>query len=275
MDCDLFVLQMPDFMPDYDKSESYGYAKQTQKRERLITLLNKTSHGYCMYCYTKVQVDSKQFGHLEHGIEKSADTIGVLEKCVLNMALACPVCNVKFKARFEDERIKNIKSSEEIKALLNKDNCKAHKCNTICQELIDLRKKYTKAQHGHILLQPLSREYSSNLHPVTGNPLHINYDLLRGEFVSDSKNKEIQEKEFIYDHINMFHLNDKVFRTNEVYRFCKDVINNEHINLEKHRYDNMIVDILINALCPLPEDSIRKICEVIYLTGVIRARNMR
>ena len=102
----------------------------------------------------------------------------------------------------------------------------------------------------------------------------MEYDMIKGEFVSDRLNRDAREKTFIKDHINLFHLNDRYYRTNEIYRFCRDIIYHKQVNLEKQRYNNMIVDLFIDKLDSLPEESIYKICEIIYLSGVIMGRKM-
>lgn len=52
-----------------------------------------------MYCYTRVLVDRKMFGNLEHAIEKNNSD--KLIECIPNIGLACPTCNQSFKRRNE------------------------------------------------------------------------------------------------------------------------------------------------------------------------------
>lgn len=62
------IIDIPSFMPQYESDKNYGY--KGTNGERLLELLYKTTKGYCMYCYCKIDIDTKKFGHLEHAIEK-------------------------------------------------------------------------------------------------------------------------------------------------------------------------------------------------------------
>lgn len=62
------IIDIPLFTPQYESDKSYGY--KGINGERLLELLYKTTKGYCMYCYCKINIDTKKFGHLEHAIEK-------------------------------------------------------------------------------------------------------------------------------------------------------------------------------------------------------------
>ncbi len=48
-----------------------------------------------MYCYTRIQVAGKYMGDLEHAIERRNSVL--LEECIPNIGIACPVCNESFK----------------------------------------------------------------------------------------------------------------------------------------------------------------------------------
>ena len=58
-------MELPIFHPEYKKWIKYGY-KNTKEKLNLNKVLLKSSHGYCMYCYSRVLVDEKNFGNLEH-----------------------------------------------------------------------------------------------------------------------------------------------------------------------------------------------------------------
>ena len=84
---DIFAqIEMPVFSPLYDPDTEYGY-KKSQHKKNLQALLNKTSEGFCMYCYVRVAIDGKLWGHLEHSIEKKNSRY--LTECVPNIAWAC------------------------------------------------------------------------------------------------------------------------------------------------------------------------------------------
>ena len=99
---DLFEqIEMPGFSPAYDPKTKYGYTNPHYKRN-LKELLNKTSEGFCMYCYVTVAADGKLWGHLEHSIKKTNSKY--LTECIPNIGWTCPVCNDIFKKYKEKER---------------------------------------------------------------------------------------------------------------------------------------------------------------------------
>lgn len=55
-----------------------------------------------MYCYAKVLVDRKNFGHLEHSIEKV--NCDKLVNCLANISITCSKCNLSFKKRGDNQR---------------------------------------------------------------------------------------------------------------------------------------------------------------------------
>lgn len=268
---DLTLISIPNFMPDYEEVP-YGYSSGTKKRENLIAKLDETSHGYCMYCYSRIRIDKKLYYHIEHGIEKANDDNDKLRNCVMNMAIACPICNNRFKKVCEKERIEFISGTEEYTKFFE-GNCCAPNCRQMCSELIELRKKVNENVFGHIVFQPLSSNYPSNIHPSTKRPLHIQYDILLGKFIPSAMNlKSESEKDFLYDHINYFHLNDLQYRTDELYNFCKDVIDNELTSFPKGRYNNYIVDLFIDKIIVLELEEIYRICRLVYLLGLLSGR---
>lgn len=48
---DFFVVDIPVFVPEYDKDKKYGW---TNYKDELWDLLKETTHGYCMYCYDRI-----------------------------------------------------------------------------------------------------------------------------------------------------------------------------------------------------------------------------
>lgn len=67
---DILRLKIPCFQPEYKRWKRYGYTDVTEK-ENLHKLLEDTTGGYCMYCFSRVKIDGKSHGHLEHAIEKN------------------------------------------------------------------------------------------------------------------------------------------------------------------------------------------------------------
>lgn len=66
---DFIYLNIPAFRVPYRRWKKYGYSK-AEERENTKEVLYKAGMGYCMYCYSRVQVDQKRYGNLEHAIEK-------------------------------------------------------------------------------------------------------------------------------------------------------------------------------------------------------------
>ena len=66
---DYLMIEMPPVRPQYKKWKKYGYSKAKEKIN-LLGVLEKSSEGYCMYCYSRVRVDRKLSENLEHAIEK-------------------------------------------------------------------------------------------------------------------------------------------------------------------------------------------------------------
>ena len=64
---DFFVVDIPVFVPEYDKDKKYGW---TNYKDELWDLLKETTHGYCMYCYDRIWINQERRGQIEHGIEK-------------------------------------------------------------------------------------------------------------------------------------------------------------------------------------------------------------
>lgn len=65
----ILTLEIPRFHPKYKRREKYGY-KNTKEKDNLKAVLEESSRGYCMYCYSRMRVDGKLYANLEHAIEK-------------------------------------------------------------------------------------------------------------------------------------------------------------------------------------------------------------
>lgn len=74
------------------------------------------------------------------------------------------------------------------------------------------------------------------------------------------------ERKFIEEHILKFNLNDSVYRTREILKFCEDIINGDRY-LRKGKYNNYIVDLFIDKLENLDEEARIKLCSTIYMIG--------
>jgi hypothetical protein len=105
--------------------------------------------------------------------------------------------------------------------------------------------------------------------------MNMQYDLLKGEFIPHLRNENnLLEKEFIEDHINLFHLNNVEFRTDEIYRLCKDIINNPDSNINENQYNNLMVKVFVRKISMCSKSEIHNICKLIYIRGLLLGRNI-
>lgn len=256
----MFLLDIPNFIPKYKEHESYGY--KGKGGENLKNILIKASKGYCMYCYAKILIDRKNFGQLEHSIEKF--NCNKLVNCPANISITCSKCNGSFK-----------KKSEKIRKLtrVEIDNFEAFsECNITCIDACngysDLRNIYTKKKEGEMILQPFGIKNND-----TQNVYLIQYDILNQKFVpSNTYNYQDKEKEFIIKHINRFNLNDPKYRTKEFLYFIEDAIEYNAIP-KKNRYCNLVVDLFIERMQTLPKEKAIKICNLIYTQLTVKDKN--
>ena len=247
------ILQIPIFTPQYDVNTSYGY--KGIKGERLLDVLYKASSGYCMYCYTKIEVDSKRFGQLEHSIERTYTSKSKkLENCVPNISIACPKCNLSFKKIGNTRKILSLAQIREYET----STCIGDMCTAECAAYKELKKQYVSKRK--LILQPMgvgSEKYS----------YRIQYNLLKLEFEpTTAEDYTKEEKEFIRQHIKQFNLNDSQYRTKEILKCCEDIINGDTA-LRKGKYNNYIVDLFIDKLIVLSSEDRIKLCTAIYKIG--------
>lgn len=255
---DFLLLEMPVFQPHYKKWKKYGYTNSTEK-VNLKDTLEESTGGYCMYCYTRVRVDEKLYANLEHAIEKSNSD--KLIECVPNIGLSCPVCNQTFKRIGEKKRKipKNdiIQYEESSKC---STNCRKQ-CTVPCKALRSLQKKYSSLIDAEIVLQPMG------IHGKDSNEkLILQYNVMNMEFepAKDSHTYSDGELRFIEAHIKRFRLNDPQYRTQQLFDFVKNVIDNNG-NLPKYEYNNLIVKLFCEKLSNKSSEEIFKICKNIFI----------
>ncbi len=247
----LTILEIPSFVPNYDKNTNYGC--KGLNADNLLDLLYSTTDGYCMYCYSKIYIDSKRFGHLEHSIEKRHSSVR-LEECVPNIGLACPKCNQSFKKVGDKGQVftkKQIESYEQVA-------CTQEKCTDECSAYKKLKRIYLKKRK--IILQPMGITFGNHIYKIQYNLLKLLFEPSISVPYTD------EEKEFINQHILRFNLNDSKYRTRELLKFCEDVINGD-AHLRKGKYNNYIVDLFMDKLKNLDEKSRLKLCGAIYIIG--------
>ena len=256
MDYNLF-LEMPVFHPEYKRWIKYGYENSKEKRN-LNKVLTECSRGYCMYCYSRVLVDEKMFGNLEHAIEKANSN--KLINCIPNIGLSCSICNQTFKKIGEQKRRL---PEEKVIEFENNSKCSEEKrkqCTVPCKALKELQLHYNALPEGQIILQPVGVRGKNS-----GEPLTLQYDILNMQFQAAAHFHQYSEdeREFIALHIKRFRLNDPKFRTKRFYEFIKNVIDNDG-KLPEYEFNNMIVELFYEKLKGKSEAEILKICKGIY-----------
>lgn len=260
MSSDIFLLDIPNFKPKYKENEIYGYKGVASKN--LKAVLTESSKGYCMYCYSKILVDRKNFGQLEHSIEKFNSN--KLINCIGNISITCSTCNNSFKKK--GEKLRGL-TSEEINAFEAISECGVT-CVSECSKYNELRHSYIKKNTGEIILQPFGIKNRE-----TKNTYLIQYDILKQKFIPKINIKyKDEEILFIEKHINRFNLNDAKYRTQEFLFFIEDVIEYNAIP-KANRYCNLVVEIFLEHISKIPKEKAIKICKVIYTQLVILNKN--
>lgn len=259
----LLSLDIPVFRPKYKKWKKYGYTEESEKHN-LKEVLNDTTGGYCMYCYSRIKTDGKDVGHLEHAIEKK-NSAKLLE-CIPNIGLACPVCNLSFKKRGEKSRKISVATVREFEKGSNCKKNQRKQCTVACRALRQLQKKYSTMPDAEILLQPM------NIKSESGDLLRLRYNVLKMEFEPIENEEHIltdEERRFVIAHINRFHLNDPKYKTTQLRDFVALVIDMNG-KIPVYEYNNLVVDLFAEQLKQKTREECLKICSSIYPVLVLR-----
>lgn len=260
---DFLYLDIPQFCVLYKRWKRYGYLK-TDEKENTKEVLSEASGGHCMYCYSRIKVDNKQYGHLEHAIEKSNSE--KLTECIPDIGLTCSVCNLSFKRIGERKRkiIDSVRKNFEEKSKCSKEQGK--QCTVPCDALRVLQKEYSKMPDAEIILQPMGV-----VGEQSGEPLAVQYDVMKMEFQPNTNLHAYSKEEltFINRHIQRFHLNDPKYRTRQLAYYIKDVIDNGGI-LPDREYNNLIVRLFAHKLQGKTEKERVDICSKIYTVMFLR-----
>ncbi len=262
---DYLLLELPDFKPDYKKRAKYGY-QNLKEKEKLQNVLKECSRGYCMYCYSRIFVDGKMYGQLEHAIEKN--NAPELIECIPNIGLACSKCNSSFKRKGENNRKIEPCMIQKFQTQVKCRNGVRKQCRVACKSLLSLQKTYSDRKEARIILQPMG------IHgKVTGEKLELQYDVLKAEFEPAFQRHTYDQKEiaFIQEHILRFHLNDPVFKTHQLQDFVRTAIDNGG-KLPKYEYNNLVVELFADKIKDRTQQEILKICEGIYLAGFLTSQ---
>jgi len=196
---------------------------------------------------------------LEHAIEKSNSD--KLIECVPNIGLSCPVCNQTFKRIGEKKRKipkEDIAQYEESSKCSTK--CRKQ-CTVPCKALRKLQKKYSCLPDAEILLQPMGIQ-RKDLNEI----LTLQYNVMNMKFepAKDLHTYTDREIHFLDAHIKRFRLNDPQFRSQQLFNFVKNVIDNNGI-LPEYEYNNLIVKLFCEKLADKSSKEILNICKKIYV----------
>ena len=255
------LLDIPDFVPEYNKDIEYGYKNKPGRN--LEKLLRNTSNNHCMYCYALLKCDRVNTGDLEHSIEKSIDKEHLTE-CVPNIALACPNCNQSLKRNGEKKRIEALTRVADTFRLSAK--CEKKNCRDECDGYKKLKKEYCKV--SQIILQPFGV-----FNEKTKQKYYIQYDVYNAEFVPSKKGTYTAEDiDYIQHHISQFKLNDPGIKTKALFNFVEDVINAEGKYREESEYSNLVVDLFKDKLKGMSQEEILKLCEDIFIKNLLAFR---
>lgn len=255
---DFLTLEIPAFKPKYKKWKKYGY-KNTVEKSNLKTVLEASTEGYCMYCFSRIRVDRKLSANLEHAIEK-ANSDKLIE-CIPNIGLSCFSCNQIFKRVGERKRKLSVEIIDryEKSSKCSVENRK--QCTVACKALRELQKSYSGLLGAEIILQPMGikGEDSNATLALQYNVLKMMFEPAKGKHTYSD-----QEIGFIDAHINRFRLNDAQFRTHELYYFVQNVIDSNG-KMPTYEYNNLIVKLFWEKLSGKGQEEILKICESIFL----------
>ncbi len=255
---DFLLFEIPTFRPKYKRWKTYGYTNRKEK-ENLKMVLEESTNGYCMYCFSRIRVDKKLYANLEHAIEKGNSD--KLVECIPNIGISCMVCNQIFKRMGEQQR--KI-SKDVIKQYESKSKCSVQsrrQCTVSCSALRKLQKNYSKLTGAEIILQPMGVKGDDS-----GEELSLQYHVMNLEFQPAKDKHTYSDKEiaFIDAHIKRFRLNDPQFRSHQLFDFVKNVIDN-HGKIPAYEYNNLIVELFKEKLSHKSQEDVLKICKSIFV----------
>ena len=265
---DIFMIRLPIYQVKFEENKNYDMSTKRGKKN-LRDILLETGKGYCMYCYSKINIDKKNYGHLEHTVESKI--VPDLKKCHYNLSIACPTCNSSSKSKEEKQRRIGVESFICDKVNCMESPCKDYYLNTNKYLNNMIEKKLEK-----IIMQP-----RGIIESYTGekNYFEIEYNLLQQEFVP-LNNKEYSEKviKYIKSHIDKFNLNDEEYRTEEIKKVVEYVIEYENIP-KKDYFNNYIAELFIEKLEVFLKESssskmekVKKICIIIREAILLKYR---
>ncbi len=155
---DFLYLDIPLFQVQYKKWKKYGYLNASEKENTKEALVD-ASGGYCMYCYSRVKVDKKLYGNLEHAIEKSNSDR--LIECIPNIGMACPTCNLSFKRIGEQKRKVTDADRKNFEEKCRCTTERRKQCTVPCKPLRILQKNIVKCRTQRLFCSPWELQVGS------------------------------------------------------------------------------------------------------------------
>lgn len=231
-----------------ENKKYYNEGNKAEIRDRLYNI----SKGYCMYCGNKIKINNREYGQVEHSVERSqgGQKIKYLTHCKFNMSIVCSNCNNSLKK-------KNI-----LPITVDSDYECYEKCEKICKEYSKNYKEHINK--NRIILMP----YGIKCKDID-EFYEIDYNLLRLLFTPAKKDiYNSNDIDIIRNHIERFGLNSSKTMPIQILEVCEDVLRNGCIPL-KGRYDNVIADIFIDYLNGIIKENVIKLCEIILIVSSI------
>lgn len=254
---DFLLLEVPIFKPKYKKSKKYGYSNAIEKNN-LKNVLEESTGGYCMYCFSRVRIDRKLSANLEHAIEKSNSK--KLIECIPDIGLACQTCNQTFKRIDEKKRKLSEKALSKFEEMSRCSIENRKQCTVPCKALRELQKNYSCLSKAEIILQPMGVKGIDS-----GKDLRLQYNVLNMEFEPAKEKCTYSDKEiqFINAHINRFRLNNQKYRSRQLYDFIRNIIDNDG-NIPTYEYNNLVVELFKKKISSKSKEEVLKICKSIF-----------
>lgn len=184
------------------EERNYQYYTSEGPKKRLRDKLIKASNSYCMYCGKRI-ADFKNFGELEHSIEKTQNKVVIdsLKNCKHNFSISCGICNKTYK-----------KGCKSIAINKNGYPCNKNNCTNLpCAEYNENLKMHL--EKNQIILMPYGYSYVSSMKDKIIYEIKFNIKRLKFEVSLDFDYTE-EDFNIIKNHIEIFHLND-VFTEHE------------------------------------------------------------
>lgn len=249
------------FIINYPK-ENRKYYNINKHNEMLKELLTKASKGYCMYCGNRIVLGGLNYGQLEHSVEKiqtiPKKNVPYLTHCKYNIAIACSICNGKYKNTGIKKLTVNYK----------------YPCTKECtQHCLEYEKNFnTHYDLNKVILMP---------HGISKNnlPYNIDFNLMNLRYEPSILNYTEEDKANIKFHINKFDLNGKKRCKETLMDICIYVIDNKEIPHKNSSINNIIGENFIDYLKEMKNktsiENVFIICKMILLTFAMKGKKSK